>query len=171
MATTKDFCTMLREQGFDFFTGVPCSILTDIINYLSEDPDVPYSPATREDEAMGIATGAYLSGKKPVVLMQNYGLGNSISAFTSLVLLYEIPILLLISWRGYQGNDAPEHLIMGKSMLKLLDDLGVPAQILPNEDTERTISDAVTIMAETNKPAQVVAMIFQHSEPILKKSI
>jgi sulfopyruvate decarboxylase subunit alpha len=156
MLTTKDFCTLLKEQGFDFFTGVPCSILKGVINYLSEDPDVPYFPATREDEAIGIATGAYLSGRKPVVLMQNSGLGNSISVLTSLVLLYEIPILLLISWRGYQGNDAPEHLIMGKSMLKLLDNIGVPAQILPNEDAEITISDAVTIMAETNKPAAII---------------
>jgi hypothetical protein len=41
-------------------------------------------------------------------------------------------------------------------MLKLLDNIGVPAQILPNEDAERTISDAVTIMAETNKPAAII---------------
>ena len=99
MVTTRVFCTTLKEKGFNFFTGVPCSILKDVINYLSEDPDVPYIPATREDEAIGIATGAYLAGKKPVVLMQNSGLGNSIGTLASLVLLYEIPLLLLISWR------------------------------------------------------------------------
>ena len=119
---------MLKEKGFDFFTGVPCSILKGVINYLSEDPDVPYIPATREDEALGIATGAYLTGKKPIVLMQNSGLGNSIGTLASLVLLYEIPLLLLISWRGYQGKDAPEHLIMGKATVKLLEDIGVPTQ-------------------------------------------
>ncbi|NMX21198.1 sulfopyruvate decarboxylase subunit alpha, partial [ANME-1 cluster archaeon GoMg4] len=68
MVTTKDFCSMLKKQGFDFFTGVPCSILKGVINYLSEAPDIPYVPATREDEAIGIATGAYLAGKKPAVL-------------------------------------------------------------------------------------------------------
>ena len=156
MVTTKDFCTLLKKIGFDFSTGVPCSILKDVINYLSEDQEIPYIPATREDEAIGIATGAYLAGKKPIVLMQNSGLGNSIGTLASLVLLYEIPILLLISWRGYQGNDAPEHLIMGKSMLKLLEEIGVPTQILPNEDAERTISDAVTIMTETNKPTAII---------------
>ena len=156
MVTTKDFCTLLKKTGFDFSTGVPCSILKDVINYLSEDQEIPYIPATREDEAIGIATGAYLAGKKPIVLMQNSGLGNSIGTLASLVLLYEIPILLLISWRGYQGNDAPEHLIMGKSMLKLLEEIGVPTQILPNEDAERTISDAVTIMTETNKPTAII---------------
>jgi len=156
MVKTKDFCTMLKEQGFDFFTGVPCSILKAVINNLSEAPDVPYIPATREDEAIGIATGAYLAGKKPAVLMQNSGLGNSIGTLASLVLLYEIPLLLLISWRGYQGKDAPEHLIMGKSTVKLLEDIGVPTQILPKEKAEETISDAVKIMEERSLPTAII---------------
>ena len=156
MVTTRVFCTMLKEKGFNFFTGVPCSILKDVIIYLSEDPNVPYIPATREDEAIGIATGAYLAGKKPVVLMQNSGLGNSIGTLASLVLLYEIPLLLLISWRGYQGKDAPEHLIMGKSMLKLLEDIGVPAQLLSKENAEETISSAVKIMEERSLPTAII---------------
>ena len=135
---------------------MPCSILKDVINYLSEDPDVPYIPATREDEAIGIATGAYLAGKKPVVLMQNSGLGNSIGTLASLVLLYEIPLLLLISWRGYQGKDAPEHLIMGKSMLKLLEDIGVPAQLLSKENAEEAISNAVKMMEERSLPTAII---------------
>lgn len=156
MVTTKDFCAILKEEGFDFSTGVPCSILKGVINYLSEDTDVPYIPATREDEAIGIATGAYLVGKKPVVLMQNSGLGNSIGTLASLSLLYEIPMLLLISWRGYQGKDAPEHHIMGKSMLKLLEDIGVPTKILSKERAEEAISDAVKIMEEENMPTAII---------------
>lgn len=156
MVTTKDFCAILKEKGFDFSTGVPCSILKDVINYLSEDPDVPYIPATREDEAIGIATGAYLVGKKPVVLMQNSGLGNSIGTLASLSLLYEIPMLLLVSWRGYQGKDAPEHHIMGKSTVKLLEDIGVPTQILPKEKAEETISGAVKVMEEKNMPTAII---------------
>jgi len=156
MVTTKVFCTMLKEKGFNFYTGVPCSILKGVINYLSEAPDVPYIPATREDEAIGIATGAYLAGKKPVVLMQNSGLGNSIGTLASLVLLYEIPLLLLISWRGYQGKDAPEHIIMGKSSVKLLEDIGVPTQILPKAGSEKTILNAVKIMEEKNIPTAII---------------
>lgn len=156
MVTTKDFCTMLKKKGFDFFTGVPCSILKDVINYLSKDPDVPYIPATREDEAIGIATGAYLAGKKPVVLMQNSGLGNSIGALTSLDQLYEIPMLLLISWRGYQGKDAPEHLIMGKATTKLLEDIGVPTMILPKDGAEETFLNAVKIMGEKSIPTAII---------------
>ena len=156
MVTTKVFCAMLKEQGFNFSVGVPCSILKGVINYLSEDSDIPYIPSTREDEAIGIATGAYLARKKPVVLMQNSGLGNSIGTLASLVLLYEIPLLILISWRGYQGKDAPEHLIMGQSTVKLLKNIGVPTLILPNEKAEETISDAVKIMEEKNIPTAII---------------
>lgn len=155
-STTEYFCTVLKEKGFDFFTGVPCSILKDVINYLASDPQVPYIPATREDEAIGIATGAYLAGRKPVVLMQNSGLGDSISALTSLDILYEIPILLLISWRGYQGKDAPEHLIMGKVTTRLLEDIGVPAFILPGNNMEETISKAVNVLEGEKIPIAVI---------------
>ena len=156
MVTTKDFCIMLKEKGFDFFTGVPCSIFKEVINYLLAEPDIPYIPAIREDEALGIATGAFLAGKKPVVLMQNSGLGNSIGALTSLSLLYEIPMLLLISWRGYQGKDAPEHIIMGKATIKLLEDIGVPTKILPKEEAEKIILSAVRIIEEKNIPTALI---------------
>ena len=156
MVTTKDFCTTLEEKGFDFFTGVPCSIFKEVINYLLAAPDIPYVSATREDEALGIATGAYLAGKKPVVLMQNSGLGSSIGTLTSLDILYEIPMLLLISWRGYQGKDAPEHLIMGKSTTKLLEDIGVPTQILSKDGAEEIILSAVRIIEEKNIPTAII---------------
>ena len=62
---------LLTDNGFDFFCGVPCSVLGRIIEYLSCNKDFQYVPATREDEALGIAVGAYMGGKKPVVLMQD----------------------------------------------------------------------------------------------------
>ena len=156
MVTTKDFCTVLKGKGFDFFTGVPCSIFKGVINHLLAEPDMPYITATREEEALGIATGAYLAGKKPVVLMQNSGLGGSIGTLASLNLLYETPILLLISWRGYQGKDAPEHRVMGESTLELLESIGVPTLILSKEGTEKIILDAIKIMEEKNIPTAII---------------
>jgi len=156
MYTARDFCTMLKDQGFDFFAGVPCSTLKGVINCLTEDTDVTYIPATREDEAIGIATGAYLAGKKPAVLMQNSGLGNSISTLASLNLIYEMPLLILVSWRGYRGKDAPEHLVMGEATTKLLADIGIPSQILSSEDAEKIILNADSIMKEKSIPTAIL---------------
>ena len=68
-----------------------------------------------------MAAGAYMAGKIPAVLMQNSGLGTSLNTLISLNMIYRQPCILLISWRGFQGNDAPEHLVMGETMLPLLD--------------------------------------------------
>ena len=115
----------LRELGYDFFTGVPCSLISGLIAVLDQDADYTYFPETREDAAIGLACGASLAGKQPVVLMQNSGLGVCINSLTSLTLLYKTPALLFITWRGYEGKDAPEHIIMGDVCDKLLETIGV----------------------------------------------
>jgi phosphonopyruvate decarboxylase len=152
----SEFCSLLKAHGFNFAAGVPCSILKDIITHLMTHSEISYVPATREDEAMGIATGAYLAGKKPVVLMQNSGLGNAVNPLTSLGLLYKISVLLVISWRGYQGKDAPEHLIMGRVITKLLEDLGVPFQIMSKEDPQAAVITSVKSMEEQKIPVAIL---------------
>lgn len=158
MVSAAQFCSMVKSYGLNFSTGVPCSVLKDVIHCLSLDPDIPYIPAIREDEAIGIATGAYLAGRKPIVLMQNSGLGNSIDALTSLAITYRIPILLLISWRGYQGKDAPHHLVMGKATVKLLEDIGISVQIIPEEGVEKALSVSIKDMEARQIP---VAMLLR----------
>jgi sulfopyruvate decarboxylase alpha subunit len=152
----NEFCQILKENGFGLYLGVPCSILKDVINRLAADAAVKYIPTTGEKEALGIATGAYLGGQKSVVLMQNSGLGDSIEALASLVLLYRIPMLLIISWRGYRGKDAPEHLIMGRSMLKLLRSLDLPYMILPKRNGARVLSVAIQAMEKRGGPVAVI---------------
>src|SRR5258706_12399799 len=62
-----------------------------------------------------------MGGKKlPVVFMQNSGLGNCLNVIASLHQSYEIPVLLVVSWRGHHGKDAPEHILMGAVMPELL---------------------------------------------------
>jgi len=156
MINHKEFCSLLKKNGFDFCTGVPCSILSSIINYMSKSNEFTYISATREDEAIGIAVGAYIGGKKPVVLMQNSGLGVSINALTSLVLLYQITLLLIISWRGYQGKDAPEHLFMGKYMLDLLKVMEIPIEIIEKDLLAEQMMRASRIMDEQKLPVALI---------------
>jgi len=116
----------LLAQGYDFFTGVPCSLVSGLIAELESRPDTPYYAETREDAAVGLAGGAMLAGRQPVVAMQNSGLGVCINALASMTLMYRTPCLLLITWRGYQGHDAPEHLITGAVCDQILTTLGIP---------------------------------------------
>ena len=131
MIEADDFVKGLQGIGFDFFTGVPDTILGGIIAHLTEER--LYIPAVREDEAVAMAAGAYLGGKIPAVLMQNSGLGNALNALESLNLIYQIPCLLLVSWRGFEGKDAPEHFVMGETMTTLLDTVKIPHRTLSVE--------------------------------------
>lgn len=100
----------IKRQGFNFITGVPCSELKETLK------EIDYIPATREDEAIGIAVGAYLAGKKPLVFMQNSGLGMCGNAILSLLKPYDIKIKLLIT----QHNTAEHHKYTSDSVKKIL---------------------------------------------------
>jgi sulfopyruvate decarboxylase alpha subunit len=154
MVTGVDFLQLLRNSGFDFFTGVPCSLVKSLIATLEERGG--YIPETREDAAVGLAAGAYMAGKQPVVIMQNSGLGVSLNALASLSLMYHFPCLLLITWRGYQGKDAPEHLIMGEISPRLLETLQVPYQVLSAESAAEAIGWAAGAMEQTGKPVALL---------------
>ena len=151
-----DFVALLRAAGYDFFTGVPCSLIQGLIARLSDAKDAPYYPETREDAAIGLAAGAALAGKQPVVLMQNSGLGVCLNALTSMSLMYRIPCLLLITWRGYQGQDAPEHLIMGDVCGDLLSTIGVPYRAPTAESLAGDLVWATETMAQSSAPAALL---------------
>ena len=125
-----EFVAALKGAGFDFFCGVPCSLLKGLVSLLDHDESAHYISATREDSALGMAAGAYLGGKRPMVLMQNSGLGVSVNALASLHTMYDLPALLVISWRGEGGNDAPEHIMMGEIMTPMLDLMKIPSRVL-----------------------------------------
>ncbi|GIW42233.1 MAG: hypothetical protein KatS3mg076_2810 [Candidatus Binatia bacterium] len=149
-----EFVACLRRHGFDFFVGVPCSLVRGVIAELERGGE--YVADTREDAALGLAAGAYLGGRKPVVLMQNSGLGVSLNALASLHLLYRIPCLLVVTWRGYGGKDAPEHLLLGTRCDELLRFLGVPYRAPEPDEVEESVSWASRVLDEERLPAALL---------------
>lgn len=150
------FVDRLLAAGFDFFTGVPCSLVGSVIADLERRG--LYRGETREDAALGVAAGAYLGGRLPVVVMQNSGLGVSLNALGSLHILYRIPCLLLVTWRGYQGKDAPEHLVMGAVLPQLLDLFGIPHRAPSADSAAADVAWAAALLRETRRPAALVVL-------------
>jgi sulfopyruvate decarboxylase alpha subunit len=142
MLSSQNFIEKLQEKDFSFFTGVPCSLLSGLISSLDKSPDVEYMPAVREDSAVGVCAGMYMAGKLPVLLMQNSGLGYCLNAFTSLNLIYNIPTLVIMSWRGFEGKDAPEHIIMGEVSEQLLKTAGMEYSILTDDNVDEVLTTA-----------------------------
>jgi phosphonopyruvate decarboxylase len=119
MINTTMFGDELKRMGFDFYSGVPCSFLKSLINYAINECD--YVMAANEGDAVAIASGAKLGGKKSVVLMQNSGLTNATSPLTSLNYTFKLPVLGFVSLRGEPGlKDEPQHELMGQITEKML---------------------------------------------------
>ena len=147
MIKTNFLLKELSEYGYNFFTGVPCSHLTSVINGVINSKKIKYVGATSEGESVGIASGAWLAGKKSVVMIQNSGLGNTINPLTSLNYPFRIPILLISTWRGDpKTNDEPQHKLIGKKTRKILELIKVKNDIFPTNK-----SGLQKILAKINK--------------------
>ncbi len=137
MISAASFVEHLRLLGYSQYVGVPCSFFTSFLNYVIDDPALDYIGATSEGEAVGIALGAALAGRKTVAMCQNSGLGNMVNPLTSLNDPFRVPTLLIVTWRGEPGvKDEPQHEQMGRIMHRLLDTLEIPWLPFPREESE-----------------------------------
>jgi phosphonopyruvate decarboxylase len=133
MIEASAFIDEAKRRGFDFFTGVPCSFLTPLINGVMSDRSLTYVGAASEGEAVAIASGAWLAGRRTVVMCQNSGLGNAVNPLTSLNAPFAIPTLLITTWRGEPGlKDEPQHAVMGKITHDLLSLMGIETASFPD---------------------------------------
>ena len=100
----KQFTILLNSRKINFVVSLPCVNLDKLMKMVETDSDIIHVPVTREEEGFGICAGAFMGGKRPAILMQNSGLGNSVNALASLFELYKLPILMIISHRGTEVN-------------------------------------------------------------------
>ena len=149
---------ILVKKGIENFVGVPDSTIKYFIDECQKNNRLIIT--TREEEAIGIATGMTLSKSSSLVFMQNAGFANSISAITSLVQLYEIPLIFLIGWRGYLSDDAPEHLKIGKIQPDLLKIIGLTSKIITEKNWKSSCDWALKQIKEKKPCALVVRRIF-----------
>jgi phosphonopyruvate decarboxylase len=157
----------LSALGVESFAGVPCSQLDGLLRLASRD--ARYVAASSEGEAVAVAAGAWLGGQLGCVLMQNSGLGNAVNPLTSLACTFGLPLLLVVSHRGHDGQDAPQHELMGRITQPLLELLELPWRPLPAEPeaADETLAWAVTEALERSRPAALVVApgTFAHDEP------
>lgn len=163
MISPKFFIQTLEANGIEFFAGVPDSLLKNICAYMADHIDNHhYIIAANEGGAVGLAAGYHLATSRiGMVFMQNSGEGNAINPLASLTdkEVYNIPVLLLIGWRGEPGiHDEPQHVKQGKVTLPLLDVMSIRHAILSKDDAEaaRQVEEAVHFMEESKEPFALV---------------
>ncbi len=132
-------------KQFEFFTGVPDSLLRPFCDWLMTEYGVgeKHIIAANEGNAVGLAAGYHLAtGKTPVVYLQNSGQGNIINPLASLMndKVYGIPCVFVIGWRGEpEVKDEPQHIFQGEVTLKLMEDMGVEIFVIGKDTTESEV--------------------------------
>ena len=164
MISPKFFIEALREKGIDCFAGVPDSLLKNICAYITDHFDAAHNIiAANEGAAVGLAAGHYLATGQPAcVYMQNSGEGNIINPLASLTdqEVYNIPVLLLIGWRGRPGvHDEPQHVKQGKVTTGLLNVMGVNYEVLSKEEDKAAKQIDKAAKALANK--EVFALVIE----------
>lgn len=163
MIRPEYFIEKLRENGIDCFAGVPDSLLKNICAYITDHCDAQHNIITaNEGAAVGLAAGHYLATGKPAcVYMQNSGEGNIINPLASLTdqEVYNIPVLLLIGWRGRPGvHDEPQHVKQGKVTTGLLNTMGINFDVLSKEEekADKQIQKAIEALNRKEVYALVI---------------
>jgi phosphonopyruvate decarboxylase len=164
MTDALTFLSEAKANGFDFFTGVPCSFLTPLINATIEDSNSTYVAAASEGESVAIASGAWLAGSKTAVMFQNSGLGNAINPLTSLNYPFRIPTLIICTWRAGPGlKDEPQHELMGVITPELFDTMRIPHMPFPK--TNDAVGDSLTSVSELmEKSGLPVSLIMEKGD-------
>ena len=140
---------VIKNSKIDLILSLPCIMLKNLLVLIEEKNEIQHIPITREEEGVGIAAGAYLGGKFPAILMQNSGLGNSINAIKSLLQLFKIPIVFIMSHRGAEGEKILAQIPMGKLTPELLDLLEIKTFIINSKDQISNIETAIELSASS----------------------
>ena len=151
--TQRKIFDFFVKKGFNDFIGVPDSTFSEFIRYGLKKNKIIIT--TREEEAIGVATGISLARNFSLVFMQNAGFANTLSTIASLVQLYQIPIIFLIGWRGYLKTDAPEHIKIGQIQPKLLKALSLETRIISEKNWRENCQWAFNKITH-NKPCALI---------------
>jgi sulfopyruvate decarboxylase alpha subunit len=131
----KHVADVLRRNGIRLFATVPDYIVSQVLEHLWADPECRVVTACREEEGLGLLSGAWLGGARGALIMQNSGLGNSVNTLGSLNVASQIPVVLVISQRGDLGEFNPAQIPIGQATERILDALDI-RHVMPRSIAE-----------------------------------
>jgi sulfopyruvate decarboxylase alpha subunit len=142
----------LKRNDVSLVPYVPDRVLTPLIKNLHADPFFTTFPTAREEEAVGIVSGAWMGGVRGAVLMQTSGFATLANVLASLAIPYQIPVIMFVSERGTLGEFNYGQSLVCRTMRPVLDSLAMEHHTATRLDefefiVDRSIKQAVTTQA------------------------
>ena len=139
----------LRRNDIRLFGTVPDFIVSQVLDHLWSDESCHVITSSREEEALGMLSGAYLAGKRGALLMQNSGLGNCVNTIASLNIAAQIPVVMVISHRGDLGEYNAAQVPMGQAAERILETLDIRYAIPHTVEEFDSVADGLIKLAYT----------------------
>jgi sulfopyruvate decarboxylase alpha subunit len=147
----------LRANGVRLATYVPDTVLNPLTERLHGDDFFTTFVTTREEEALGVATGAWMGGLAPVVLMQTSGFATLANVLASLITPYQIPVTMIISERGTLGEFNQVQVLPGRTMRPVLDSLAIEHHTITRlDEVAFTVNGSVRQAISTQSPVALI---------------
>lgn len=147
----------IKDAGMRFLTALPETWLVYLLQLADEDPEMCLVEVAKEEEAVGIAAGAYFAGEPNILLMQNHGFMAAINGIVSLAQLYSVPLCMLIAYRGHIGEPYPWHTRGGIVTEPLLQALQIPYDVARDPaKVGRQIREAHTLSLSSLSPVALL---------------
>ena len=142
----------LKNNDIRLVPYVPDRVLTALIRNIHADPFFTAFPTAREEEAVGIVSGAWMGGMRSAVLMQTSGFATLANVMASLAVPYQIPLIMLVSERGTLGEFNYGQSLVCRTMRPVLDSLAMEHHTVTRLDelefiADRSIKQAITTQA------------------------
>ncbi len=145
---------VMKACGIDTALTLPCDRMKKLL------PLIPQNfrevRLMREEGGVGIAAGLYMAGRKPAMVIQSTGLGNSLTVLSSLHKTYQLPLPILASWRGVYKENIPAQVHFGKSLPGVLDNMGIPYIVAEEPGDLAAVKSAIFTAYEENTPYVVL---------------
>lgn len=125
MSVNEKILDSFKTNKVEFITTVPCKQLAGVIDGLEKDSAFMHVPSNKEDEGMGLCAGAYMGGKRSAIIMQNTAIGVTINTLATLIQYYNIPLPMLISYRGEIGEKVACQVEMAVHTKSLLEQMKI----------------------------------------------
>ena len=148
----------LKDWNTSLIAYVPDISIDRVTSIIDEDPFFHLVSATREEEAVGIAVGAYATGRNSAVFMQSSGFGNSVNAIASLCIPARTPIPIFINLRGGPGEFNIAQVAMGRTTRPILDQLGLVHFTLEDEYKMDKVVDGALKLCHANRQPVAICL-------------
>jgi sulfopyruvate decarboxylase TPP-binding subunit len=108
-AVTQRIVDAAADCGISLVASLPDGWITRLITQFDRDQRFRHVAVNREESAIGLCSGAFLSGINSFALMGASGFLTCIYAITKINYTYQIPLLIGITLRGRPGDRAKFH--------------------------------------------------------------